>query len=144
MLPVLCISRVLRFIELKELRNQDSPVQQMWPFECAHELLLRERTARHVITEFLTRAYNDGTWLCDLSGKLDSCKDAVDTIFDYKALAMEIWGQICATGSNQLAEAKFLKYALDEDPHTMTAPSVYNRNGRNYNFIFVLWSYIYH
>jgi hypothetical protein len=143
-LPTLCIDALLGYIELKELRNPDSTIQQMWPAESTLELQRRERTARHVITEFLTRAYNDGTWLCDLSGKMDSCKATVDTVFDYKALAMEIWEQICATGTNQWAKVKFLTYALDEDPNTMTAPSVYNRNGRNYNFIFILWSYIYH
>jgi hypothetical protein len=187
-LPTICIDALLGYIEIKELRNPDSPIQQMWPAESTLELQRRERVARHVITEFLTRAYNDGTWLCDLSGKLgtvpfklnykptggglnssetsvprhseaqslayeeaqwaynrvSTVSMQIDTIFDYKALAMEIWEQICATGTNQWAKVKFLKYALDEDPNTMTAPSVYNRNGRNYNFIFILWSYIYH
>jgi hypothetical protein len=205
-LPTLCIDTILGYIELKELRDPDSPIQQMWPDESTLELQRRERAARHVITEFLTRAYNDGTWLSDCSGKLDTVpfklnykptpgglnssetsrageparlesgvvptplsvprhseaqslasEEAqwaynrvstvsiqIDTIFEYKALAMEIWEQICAAETNQWAKVKFLTYALDEDPHTMTAASVYNSNGRNYNFIFILWSYIYH
>ncbi len=143
-LPTLCIDALLGYIELKELQDPDSPIHQMWPAESTVELKRRERTARSIITEFLTRAYNDGTWLCDLSCKMDSYKADVNTIFDYKALAMQTWELVCATGTNKFAEVKFLKYALDEDPHTMSAPSVYTRNGRNYNFIFVLWSYIYH
>jgi hypothetical protein len=143
-LPELCIDTILGYIELKELRNPDSLVRQLWSAECELELKRHERAARPVITEFLTRAYSDGTWLCDCSGKLAQFKHTIDTIFDYKSLAMEIWEQVCAAGTNQLANVKFLGYALDEDPNTMTTPSVYNRNGRNYNFIFVLWSYIYH
>lgn len=143
-LPELCIDTLLGYIELKELRNPDCLTRQLWPDECIRELQRRERAARPVITEFLRRAYSDGTWLCECSGKLDQFKTEIDTIFDYKGLAMEIWEQVCAAGTNQLAQVKFLGYALDEDPNTMTAPSVYNRNGRNYNFIFILWSYIYH
>lgn len=143
-LPELCIDALLGYIELKELRNPDSLFRHAWPDECTRELKRRERAARPVITEFLTRAYSAGTWLCDCSGKLAQFKTEIDTIFDYKALAMEIWTQICATGTNQFAQVKFLGYALDEDLETMTTPMVYKRNGRNYNFIFVLWSYIYH
>ncbi len=138
-LPELCINSIMGYIELKELRNPDSPIQQMWPAESTLELQRRERTARHIITEFLTRAYNDGSWLCNLSGKLDSCKPAVDTIFDYKALAMEIWGQICATRTNRWAKPVYLTHAMTEKPNE----PVYRLGGRNYYFIFVLWSYIY-
>lgn len=143
-LPLLCTDAILGYIELKELRNPDSLIRQLWPDEYEWELQRRERAARQVITEFLTRGYSDGNWLIECSGKLDTYKTAIDTIFDYKSLAMEIWNQICATGTNQLAKCIFLMYALDENTATMTAPMVYNHNGRNYNFIFVLWSYIYH
>lgn len=143
-LPTLCIDALLGYIELKELRNPDSLVTELWPDECSRELQRRERVARAVITEFLTKAYNDGTWLCACSGKLDTHKLEIDTIFDYKGLAMEIWSQLCTTGTNKWAKLEFLDYALDENPSSMTTSKVYNRNGRNYNFIFVLWSYIYH
>jgi hypothetical protein len=143
-LPTICIDALLGYIELKELRDPDSLVTELWPAESMLELRRRERTARPIITDFLTNAYNHGDWLSECGGKLDLYNLAIDTIFDYKALAMEIWSQVLTAGTNKFAKVKFISYALKEYPHTMNAPSVYNRNGRNYNFIFILWSYIYH
>ena len=143
-LPLLCTDAILGYIELKELRNPDSLIRQLWPDEYEWELQRRERAARQVITEFLTRGYSDGNWLIECSGKLDTYKTAIDTIFDYKSLAMETWTQLCSSGTNSWAKLEHLNYAIKELPDAVCAPKIYNKSGRNYHFIFVLLSYIYH
>lgn len=141
-LPTLCIDTILGYIDLKELRNLNSPVQLMWPVESTLELQRREHAARPIITEFLTNAYNSFVWINKCSGNMDSCRAAIDTIFNYKSLATSIWSGLCESGANIFAKPEHITKALNE--YYLESPNIYKASGRNYHFIYVLYAYVYH
>lgn len=138
-LPDLCIQEILTYIPYNDLISyEDNEYLQKYADLCKLELTRRERAARPIISNFLTNAYTDSKWLAARGVDYELYKPIIDLIYRYNILSHTIWEELCATGENIFAEPNHLYKVFRE------VGLCHNGNTKAWNFVYFLWSYLYH
>jgi hypothetical protein len=98
------------------------------------------KRTKQIITDFLTKAYQDRDWLSNTTISADDYTEPIDLIYIHKEVAIQVWTDLCNTKTNKFAKIRHLSNVFNDTPTFHN----FNKHGLYWNFLFHLWSYLYH